>query len=380
MDFKVTVKYGIVALGGAMTPAAVRDAIAGLDGSDRLSFDSLKDVPTSLDVLSLPEIVTGLEALTSTDRLSATALKELSKTIVTGAEKALNEIGEGNVYSAGFQTLHPSANILPGDFFVAKDIPGYTGTSIEDSDWVIALTSNPGFTFTDATKWRIIKVSKIPTKLLSLQRYSESTSGSGIQPFDYGNYKAFAKGLYSSVFGRNCQAISESSTAGGSGSAATKIGANSFASGRFTASGDAQVQKVIMRLQTSNTTPTEMVLPDPYIITPGKSYDLKVRLLARMDLGTRCKSWEWKALVSYTGAAANYSVGTPVIQSVGTGAWTASLTFSDTLPQRMIITCTGLAAVVRWVAYIEAVEVFSEDGLGTIIASTESGITTNYVL
>lgn len=378
-DYTISVTFGVVALGGAMTAAALRNSLQTLTGLDRLSATAIKDLPNAASVLTVPQIITGIAAVTvENDKLNFVALKNRTKANVTGTQKALNEIGEGNVWSAAFQAGFPA--ILSGDYFIAKDInTAYNGTLIETGDWVIATTAAPGFNFS-TTAWRILKFSKIPATLSAFDRYNDTEAGSGTQPSESTLYKSYALALYSHVYGKDCVAFQESSSSRGIGACASRIGAEAFSSTKFAHSGDAQVQRLTRTLQTTNTTPTEITLPGHYYIFGGKTYDLKVRLVARENLGAKSRSWEWKALVSYTTSpAGNTSIGIPIILSVGSSTLSATLTFTDTYPQRMVITCTGLPATVRWVAYIESLEVYSDDLLGSHTTITEDGQTSTYV-
>ncbi len=377
-DYTISVTFGALGMGGAMTPAAIRDALETLTSTNRLHATAIQGLPNAEDVLTISEIVTGLEALTGTNKLSATSLKNLAKTIVTGAEKALNYRAAGNVWSSSFQTASMSA-IIQWDMFVASGInTSSNGHTIEDKDWCIALTSSPGFDFTDITKWYILKVSKIPTRDLAFRKNTDGLTASGIMPYDIAAYKSFALGLYSFATGYNCIANAAGSIATGDSSSASRVGGRAFASGRFAASGDAQFQENIMRLETTNASTTEIVLPSPMAIIGGKTYDFKIRLVARVNGGLQSKSWEWKVLASYTTTGSLSSIGTPIILSIpSTNALSAGITFSSS---QLTILCTGLAATtVRWVAYIEAVEVYTSDGTGGTIAVDEGIVNNTYV-
>jgi hypothetical protein len=243
------------------------------------------------------------------------------------------------------------------------------------------LVANPGFTYTDTSKWLILKISKIPVKELAFRKYNDSQVGSGIMPYDIAEYGTFALAPYSLAIGYNCitTAAAEGAFSMGDSAVASRKGGIALASGRFAASGDAQVQMQVLRLITTNTTPTEMVLPGPITIIGGKTYDFKIRLVARANGGTLSKSFEWKALISYiSGLGSAPAISTPTILSIGTSAMSASVSFGGS-PQRLIISCTGLSTAVRWVAFVEAVEVYNADGTGTTTDVTLEGTTQTYV-
>jgi hypothetical protein len=370
MDYNITVTFAGIGLGAAMTGDAIRQALEDLPAGSRLDAAYIDGTIGTGGTDTGEQIVVKLEYLTAGNRLSATKLDDLTKTIVTGAEKALNPIGTGNVWSTAFQTAHPSANILPGDFFIASTINTATnGTVVEDGDWVIAQVANPTFAFNNPAKWYVLKISKIPTRELAFRKYNDAVSGSGIMPYDLAEYLSYALAPYSFATGLNCittaSAIGAIST--GDSAVASRPGARAFASGRFAASGDAQFQESVMRLKTTNTTATEMILPGPLTIMGGKTYDFKVRMVARDAGGVTARSWEWKALISFTGnpVTSPGTIGTPIILSAGNDSLlAATLTFNNTLPQRLILTCRGLPTAVSWVAYIEALECYSADGTG----------------
>lgn len=373
-DYTVSVTFAGIGLGAAMTPAAIRDALETLTAGNRLDAAYIDNMPAAGGTDTGAQIVTKLEALSAGSRLSATKLDDLVKTNVLRAEKALNYLYTGNVWGTTLQAAYPSADILPGDFFIASAINTSTnGTTVETGDWCIALTSNPGFNFADTTKWLVVKISKLPTRELAFRKNNDSTVASGIMPYDIEEYKSFALATYSFATGKDCitTATAVGAISTGNAAVASRIGARAFASGRFAYSGDAQFQENVLRLATTNATPTEMILPGAITIADGKTYDFKVRLVARAYGGTPVKSWEWKALISAYRGTVIGSVGTATIQSIGPSTMAASLYFSSS-PNKIYITCTGMAStVVSWVAYVEAVEVFMNDGTGNINEITE---------
>ena len=381
-DYTISVTFGALGTGGDMTPAAIRDALETLTGTDRLDASAIQNLPNAEDPLTIAEIVTGLEALTGTNRLDASKLKNLIKTNVDGAEKALNFIAEGNVWSGTFQASYPSSGLYAWDFFIAKNIDTDTnGETVETKDWCIALTANPGFDFTNTTKWYILKVSKIPTKEVPFRKYREEEDGSGIMPTDVTNYRSMAAAPYSFAVGYEaCVPVaSVGSVATGRSAVASRPGSRAFASGKFEHNGDVQYQEMVLRLETLNTVPTEMILPGAITVKTGKTYLFKVRLVARNYGGTYAKSWEWSALISPTTIAATPTISTPTTLSVGTSALAATLTFNATAPQRLVITCTGLATRTRWVAYVETLEVFMDDDTGGIVNNITGEYTATYV-
>jgi len=151
---------------------------------------------------STPEQVRdALESLTGNNRLSATAIRNILKTMVAGAERALNLRGFGNVWAsqAYRDTMSP---IMPGDLWIqseAEPIPskypadsqGWLGdgyppeppvaiTTFHNHDWYIALTAQNytagGLTqsiLSDRTKWYRIPFGQVFSKLGILNNEGE---------------------------------------------------------------------------------------------------------------------------------------------------------------------------------------------------------------
>ena len=102
MDYNITVTFAGIGLGAAMTGDAIRQALEDLPAGSRLDAAYIDGTIGTGGTDTGEQIVVKLEDLTAGNRLSATKLDDLTKTIVTGAEKALNPIGTGNVWSTAF--------------------------------------------------------------------------------------------------------------------------------------------------------------------------------------------------------------------------------------------------------------------------------------
>lgn len=360
-EYEVTVQFdNVTSVGGDMTGAQIRDALEALSAGQRLSYNYLDDTPTipAGDDLTGEEIVTLLSALAYADRLSLTKIKDLIKANIPNLAKALNFRATGNVRSTSFQAasmVYPYA----WDMWIADDInTTLFGTAIEDGDWIISLTENPGsYTFTDTTKWYVLKMSRLPVYRQVFKYRNELNADSGIEPIEG---TAYAVGDSSFAHGKDTFAYGDYSQASGYGSTAFDEGSRAYAAGYFTHRGDVQIKDEVIRLKTTNATPTEMNLPSTFTLATNKTYKLTIEVVGRVSGGATCKTWEYKSVVSGNGTSilTQTVTGSPETMNIGNPAIACSYTVKTTSPARIQLTVTGLTATeVYWNAYIRSVEV-----------------------
>ncbi|MGQ7957692.1 hypothetical protein ACUTAF_08245 [Pseudomonas sp. SP16.1] len=146
-------------------------------------------------------------------------------------------------------------------------------------------------------------------------------------------------------------------------------GVEARAAGRFSANGDAQRERFVLRRATTDATPavlsadggspaaaTQVTLPN------NAAYGFTGRLVARASASGDCASWEFKGTIrrgANAAATALVSAVSPTLVAgdSGAAAWTVSVT-ADTTLGCLSITATGAAATnIKWVADVETVEV-----------------------
>jgi len=134
--------------------------------------------------------------------------------------------------------------------------------------------------------------------------------------------------------------------------------------------GKRQYTRTILFTDTKNATPTELTLTGSIPAAPAsrftidteKAYDFWVRIVARQDTGGAHAEFTRKLLIERTGGTTS-QVG--LTQTIGTdinsAGWTVTLSANDT-NDFLQISVTGAAATnIRWIAVVEAVEVYYAD-------------------
>ncbi|AXA66758.1 DUF2793 domain-containing protein [Pseudomonas oryzihabitans] len=200
--------------------------------------------------------------------------------------------------------------------------------------------------------------------------YNNIASGSGSSVS--GGQSNSSGADYASVLGgyTNTADAPYASVCGGYG-AITRgvIGAEARASGNFSASGDAQRGRYILRQITADAAQTRLTADrgvesanNQVTLPNGSSYLFIARIVARSSSGS--SAWEIKGLISRGASAGSIAfVGTPSVTRIANdsaaSAW-AVTAVTDTSSGALAFAATGAAGVsVRWVADVETVEVAS---------------------
>ena len=214
--------------------------------------------------------------------------------------------------------------------------------------------------------------------------YSAAVGGSAIATGAYSNafgYSAQATGGFAyaighstsatttqaMVFGQESQASGFSSLALGYQSHAQYSNKMAFAGGQFTSVGDAQTGKMVLRITTSDATPTVLTSTGAaasslnQIVLPNNSaFTFFGTIVARQQAagGTASAAWRVEGLIrreATVGATVLVSSSINTISNVP--GWIIALT-ADTTNGSLAITATGAAATnIRWVATIQTSEV-----------------------
>jgi hypothetical protein len=162
-----------------------------------------------------------------------------------------------------------------------------------------------------------------------------------------GGYFNYAPGPYTTV-------------PGGLQAQADLHGQMAYASGMFSAYGDAQTSVYVLRHTTTDATPTELALDGAVqhlTITDTRTLTFDILVVARSDAAASA-GYQIQGVIENNGGTTSF-VGTPSVTALGedVAAWDVSVVADDT-HDRLLIQVTGAAdTTVRWVATVRAVEV-----------------------
>ena len=198
----------------------------------------------------------------------------------------------------------------------------------------------------------------------------------GVSHFVTGDFAVVLGGDGNTVAGAYGVAWGKDNTASGDHSVA--IGENAHtrgirgglarSAGKFSINGDAQTTSWVLRRQSTSATPVGLSAGNAASslssvpVLPGNSaFKFRGIVIAKQTTGD-VKSWDISGTIKRgTTAADTALVGTPAVVStdadVGAAAWTVAVTANTTLGS-LEITATGEASkTIRWVCYLESVEV-----------------------
>lgn len=195
------------------------------------------------------------------------------------------------------------------------------------------------------------------------------TSASGLSNIGSGAYALVggrgntASGESSFAVGRDNLASALGATASGRDAAARYTYGRTIAATYFAAQGDAQTSDLLMRKQTTDATPAEMLVAGTARLSlPNDStFAFRIMLVARRtDANDESAAYEFKGCIDRNANAASTALVGSVTKTVlaeDTAAWDADVT-ADTTNGALKLTVTGEAAkTINWVARVELVEV-----------------------
>lgn len=164
--------------------------------------------------------------------------------------------------------------------------------------------------------------------------------------------------------GRECTASGEAAVAMGYGATASSPGQFAMASGYFSAAGDAQASKYVMRRQTTDATPTELRLGSTLgfrlLLSNDSLYAFHILVAGRgTGSDTQRGAYEIKGAISVTAAGSAAIVGTPTytVLAEDDAAWDCAVV-ADTTNKALQINVTGAAATtINWVADVRLLKV-----------------------
>lgn len=152
-----------------------------------------------------------------------------------------------------------------------------------------------------------------------------------------------------------------SSIPGGQQALADKHGQHSRSAGQFASKGDAQVSEFILRIGTTDATPTELKLDgvtasSRMVIPNNTSWVFRIMLVARRSTGTTSIYEAIGQIENTAGTVTATAVTvTEVNDGIGLPATPVAVTADDP-NNALIITVTGIVANIRWVAAVRVVE------------------------
>lgn len=176
-----------------------------------------------------------------------------------------------------------------------------------------------------------------------------------------------ASGAYSIVLsGANNTASGQFGVASGHRSVADTYGMRSHASGRFAANGDAQVQEMVLRTQTTSSAQGELTADAAawttsntmQVPTDGAlAFDILI-VARRTDANNECAAWTIRGCIDNNGGTVAF-VGTPTETILGDdsgGVWDVGVDVDAS--QRLRVLCVGQTGkTINWVAHVRAVRV-----------------------
>ena len=370
-DYSIIVQLGTLVLVDK-SAEEIRDALETLEGDDRLDASAIKNLPTGTGSMTASEIVSVVNA--SEEVFDKENLEPLVKTDVFHAEKALNLIFTGDPRNSTFQAEFEDS-ILANDYILVAQV-NQASTLMENGDWLIARTDNPGWSFGDTSKWERKRF--LPTSYNNVFRQHDSSADnqSGIESIPGGSQ---ATGNHSFAPGYMTIASGEGATALGKNSKASRTGETSESSGMFSTTGDNDRHRNNMRLLTTNAAPTEMVLPFKFACNADTTYSMRISVVARVGTGggnakgARAKEWTYKFLISSDDNGVIYHDGGLLEESlnINNPAISASVTVvpvigdattppAPTVFRGLKIQCTGLINTsIWWSTFIETFEIKS---------------------
>lgn len=177
-----------------------------------------------------------------------------------------------------------------------------------------------------------------------------------------------ASGSYSIVLsGANNTASGQFGLASGYRALADTYGMRSHASGRFAANGDAQVQEMVVRAQSTSSTQVELTADAAawstsntmQVPTDGAlAFDI-LMVARRTDANNECAAWTIRGCIDNNAGTVAF-VGTPTTTSLGddsAGAWSVAADTEAGSVRLRVLAVGQTGKTINWVAHIRATRV-----------------------
>lgn len=183
---------------------------------------------------------------------------------------------------------------------------------------------------------------------------------SGVSSFVAGQGNTVS-GIAAVAIGRDLTASGDYAHARGRDAKADQFYEDVFAGGKFSAQGDAQVMRFVLRRQTTNATPTVLGIggaaSNPQIPTDTTWAFRYLVVARRTDADNESAAYTATGVIDrQAGSAALVAAVTPAVISEDTAAWDVTVAAAGS--GGLQISATGEAAkTINWVAYLEIVAV-----------------------
>ena len=178
-------------------------------------------------------------------------------------------------------------------------------------------------------------------------------------------YKTITSNTAAHAEGQETQCWGAAGHAEGYSSKSDWTGEHSFAGGKFSAVGDAQGRRMVIRRQTSNNTQSELFIDGTFQrmgLTADSSWMFIIWLVARRaDANDETKAWQIKGAIDRNTGNTTALVGTPTVEVVAgdtaANAWTVSAE-ADASNNALVVKVQGEnGKTIRWVGVVHLVQV-----------------------
>lgn len=196
----------------------------------------------------------------------------------------------------------------------------------------------------------------------------DSNTASGTSAIVLGGFGNNASQNYSTILGGQSNTASQSYTvASGFRSVADTYGMRSHASGRFAANGDAQVQEMVVRAQSTSSAQVELTADAAawstsntmQVPTDGAlAFDI-LMVARRADANNECAAWTIRGCIDNNAGTVAF-VGTPTTTSLGddsAGAWSVAADTEAGSVRLRVLAVGQTGKTINWVAHIRATRV-----------------------
>ncbi len=194
-------------------------------------------------------------------------------------------------------------------------------------------------------------------------RANSTEVASGTRSFIAGGADNTADGDYSHASGQGNVANGEASRAEGAYANATLFGQTAQAGGKFSAVGDAQHGRYVLRNQTTNATQTELFLngsSERLVLSNDTTWAFSILIVARRtDANDESAGYKVEGVIDRNATAGSTAIVGSVTKTVlaeDSSAWDVAVD-ADTTNGSLRIQVTGEASkTIRWVAVVQTAE------------------------
>lgn len=265
-----------------------------------------------------------------------------------------------SIEAAGVEGSIDFALVPKGNGALLVQVPDGTSTS----------GNKRGTSSTDLQKSRLV-ATQVASGDFSIVSHGKNNTSSGIYSISGGDTN-IASGISSVALGANNTASGDYSTIEGGNSATTRglYGRKSYASGKLSVVGDAQLGSHPLRLATTDATVSILTadgsatpsVTNVSVLPANTAYTVVAHITARNTSTGDMASWKIEGAVKQgANAAATALVGTPAITTIakdaGASTWVVAMV-ANTTRGSVEIQVTGVAATnIHWMCKLDTIEV-----------------------